>query len=270
MVVMSHTRSCRAFTLVELSMVLVVIALLTGGIIGMRTYTRNAEISTMFNEAKLLINAFNQFQTRYGAPPGDYATASDAWNAASDGDGNGLIRADALNAPNGNRVELFYSFEHLALAGFIQGVYTGATVGGGGTYDAQIGTNVAGSRKERYAFLFDNPDYDDGTPDGFILNTNTHPIFFEGQYSNSLRVAGHNNVQGDSAGEAGLPDTGFLTPTQMLNLDEKYDDGYPGKGSVVTPRLAGLADCATTNDPTTAVYDTAKTDKTCWFLIKIQ
>lgn len=66
----THPAPQRAFTLVELAIVLVIIGLLVGGIAGFRTYTTNARISTMMNEGKILISAFNQFQTRYGAPRG--------------------------------------------------------------------------------------------------------------------------------------------------------------------------------------------------------
>lgn len=262
----------RGFTLVELSIVLVIIALLTGAIAGLHTYTRNATVATLMNQAKIYIDGYNQFQTIYNAPPGDYATASSAWTAAGDGDGNGLIRADVSNAPNGYRVELFYAFQHLALAGFIQGTYSGS---GGGSFDAQIGTNIAGDPKEKVGYLFDHPDYADGTPDGFIAS-NTHPLFFYGNYPNVLRIAKHSNT-------TGLPDEPFLTASQAQSLDEKYDDGLPATGTVLTPKNSVLDECATTDNPiaNTPVLATAaaaytvnaaadKNNITCWILVKIQ
>lgn len=257
-----HNAVRSGFTLVEVSIVLVIIALLVGGLAGLRTYTRNAAITTVMNEGKIYIAAFNQFQTRYNAPPGDYPTANAAWTAAANGDGNGLIRANSV-AGTGNRDELFYTFEHLALAGFITGTYTGSTTGGGGTYYAGIGANVPGASIEKVAFLFDHPDYEDGMPDGFISG-GASALFFDGQYSNSLRIAGLNDADTD------IPTRGFLAPKQALQLDEKYDDGKPGTGMVVTPKSSGVADCADNDTASTAVYETDKDNKNCWILVKIQ
>jgi prepilin-type N-terminal cleavage/methylation domain-containing protein len=116
----------QGFSLVELSIVIVIIGLLVGGIMSLQTYVANSKLNTMMNESKIYISAFNQFQTRYNAPPGDYASASSAWSGAGNGDGNGLIRA---NGGAGNTAEYYYAFQHLALAGFIQGSYTGAANG---------------------------------------------------------------------------------------------------------------------------------------------
>lgn len=266
------------FTLVELSIVLVIIALLVGAIAGLRTYTRNAAVTTMMNQAKLYIDAFNQFQTVYNAPPGDYTGATAAWDQTKaantsdgvdhDGDGNGLIRAST--AVGGKKGELFYTFQHLALAGFIQGTFTGATVGGGGTYDAKIGTNIIGEAKENVGYLFDNPDHTDTVPDGFVTGD---AVYFDGQYPNVLILAGHNRSLAAGGTEGGLPDNAFLTATQAQNLDEKYDDGLPGTGSIMTPKGSALAGCAT-GDTTAATYTAPTTDQqntpACWILIKIQ
>ena len=99
----SHTKL--GFSLVELSIVLVIIGILVGGIAGLQSYTENARIRNVITEGKVFISAFNQFQTRYKAPPGDFINASGVWASASPGDGNGLIRATG-SAP-GNQDEWF-------------------------------------------------------------------------------------------------------------------------------------------------------------------
>jgi prepilin-type N-terminal cleavage/methylation domain-containing protein len=236
------------FSLLELSIALAIIGLLVGGIAGLRTYVKNATITTMMNESKLLISAFNQFQTRYNNPPGDYNTASLSWTGAGDGDGNGLIRATGT-AP-GNFLERYYAFEHLALAGFIQGRYTGAVNGTGG---ATIGVNVQGTSMDKVAFLFDHPD----ALDGFV---SADALYFDGQYGNILRIAGLN----DNA--ATIPDQAFLTGKQALNLDEKYDDAMPGTGMIVTPKTAALPACTAS----ATVYTTTTDAKTCYLFVRMQ
>jgi prepilin-type N-terminal cleavage/methylation domain-containing protein len=257
--------SRRAFTLVELSIVLVIIALLIGGIASLRSYVANATLSTTINEGKYYIDAFNQFQTRYNSPPGDYPNAASAWAGTTGGDGNGLIRATA--AAPGNRPEWFYTFQHLALAGFIQGTYTGATVGGVGTFHARIGTNVPAASADGVAFYFDNPDFTDGTPDGFLASD---AAFYDGQYANILIIAG---LPGNATS---MPNQPFLTAKQAYQLDDKFDDGMPGSGSIMSLHTTALANCTTTTTPATpwlggnATYNTANDARTCYLLIRMQ
>lgn len=252
----------KGFSILELSIVIVIIGLLTGGVVGMRSYSRNAQLTTTMNEGKYYINAFNQFMERYNAAPGDFKTASLNWASAGNGDGNGLIRATAT--PPGNRDEWFYSFQHLTLAGLVQGKYTGATTGSAGTYYARIGTNVPGASKDGVAFLFDNPDFTDGSPDGFLSGDTK---YFDGQYGNILVVAGLNGNATD------IPNLPFLNPKQAVQLDEKYDDGLPGKGIVLTPISTALPGCATNTSPVSALYDTtpANANETkCYLLFRMQ
>jgi prepilin-type N-terminal cleavage/methylation domain-containing protein len=244
-----------AFTLIELSIVLVIIGLLVGGLAGLRSYTRNAQLTTVMNESKILISAYNQFQTRYNAVPGDYATASAAWSAAANGDGNGVIRACSGGGCTQQPLERYYAFEHLALGGFIQGRYTGDT--NGGTDQAAIGVNVQGSSMEKVAFLFDHPDAADGV-------VSSDALYFDGMYPNILRIAGLN----DNA--TSIPDVPFLTGKQALQIDEKFDDGTPGKGSIVTPKSSGLANCASSDVTASATYVTTTDTKTCYLFVRIQ
>lgn len=239
----------QAFTFIELAIVLVIIGLLLGGVVAFQSYSNNARIATMMNESKILISAFSQFQTRYGAPPGDMSTASTSWTGAGNGDGNGIIRAGAVLAP----LERYYAFQHLALAGFIQGTYTGAVNGNGG---ATAGVNVVGGSVDQSAFIFDHPDAADGL-------VSSDSLYFDGFYGNILRIAGLNGNSND------IPALGILTPKDALTLDLKYDDGQPGLGNIKTPKASALANCAS-SDATNATYVTTNDNKTCYFFFNMQ
>lgn len=243
-----RTSPRQGFSLIELAIVLAVIGLLVGSVVGFSSYSKAARLSTMMNESKLLISAFNQFQTRYGAPPGDMSTASGSWTGAGNGNGDGVVAGTAPQA-----LERYYAFQHLAFAGFIPGTYTGAVNGAGG---ATVGLNVVGASVDKSAFIFDHPSALDGLVSGDSL-------YFDGVYGNILRVAGLN----DNA--TSIPDQPMLTGKEALQIDLKFDDGQPGQGNILTPKSSALANCAS-SDLISATYVTGGDTKTCYFFLRMQ
>ncbi len=259
--------------MVELAVVLVIIALLIGGLATLNSYTRNAALSGMVNDARLYMDAFNRFQDRYGSPPGDFAKASSMWTEATsggssdglthNGDSNGIIRA--TGTATDNKSEYFYVFQHLALAGMIGGSYTGATSGGtaGTDFYAKIGTNVPGTSMDKVAFLFDHPDATDG-----IVNGDS--FYYDGAYGNVLRVAGLYDT------DTNIPSQVFLTPQQAQQIDEKFDDGKPGMGFITVPvppasATTPLHNCASSTTASSATYNNSSSaDKACYLILRMK
>jgi prepilin-type N-terminal cleavage/methylation domain-containing protein len=250
---MQHRHPRQAgFTLAELAIVIVIIGLIIAATMSVREFSRNAELNSMINESKFYINQFNQFQTTYSAIAGDMANASSIWPSGTNGDGNGLVRAATV----ANTGEVFYVFQHLALAGFIKGNYTGATSGGVGTFYAKIGTNVPISQLTGITYMFDHPNALDG-------NVSADAFYFNGLYPNVLRVAGLRDTS------TGLPDVSILTPKEALQVDLKFDDGAPNLGWILTPNRTALPNCTTA----AVAYDslTANGDvKNCYFILRPQ
>jgi prepilin-type N-terminal cleavage/methylation domain-containing protein len=236
-----------AFTLLELSVVLVIIGLLAGGAVTARNLIKNSELSSMMTESKYYMNAWGQFQAKYNALPGDFPGANAVWPSTTSGNGNGqLTSADA------DTTEDVVSFQHLSLAGFIDGSYSGTAL----LPTISPGVNIPKSSVQGAVYFFDHPNFLDGSVSG-------DAFYIDGFYGHVLRAAGK------LVPSVGAPSENILTPAQTLSLDIKYDDGIPASGAVMTPKKDFMGGCITDNDPATSQYDTADTSKICSLVLKL-
>jgi prepilin-type N-terminal cleavage/methylation domain-containing protein len=102
----------QGFTLIEISIVLVIVGLLLGGILQGQSLIRSMQVKDVIATIKDIQTASQYFQERYHYLPGDWRfTANEIVNVTAGGNGNGLITAaESLLVPN-----------HLANAGLIRG-----------------------------------------------------------------------------------------------------------------------------------------------------
>lgn len=111
----------RGFTLVELSIGLVIIGLIAGSIVLARTLIRVSELQSTVADTDKFIAAFNGFRNKYMGLPGDITNASAFWGGTvTNGNGNNLIDYNA-----GGPGEEYYAWQHLGLSQLIQGQYNG-------------------------------------------------------------------------------------------------------------------------------------------------
>jgi prepilin-type N-terminal cleavage/methylation domain-containing protein len=149
--VVARHDNMRGFSLVELSIVLVILGLLTGGILAGQSLIRASELRAVTTEYQRYATATQTFRDKYFALPGDFRDATRFWqrmtntadcitnstaavNAAGscDGDADAFIEAAAAASQSG---EMFHYWRQLALAGLVEGTYSGVA-GGGGTNNA--------------------------------------------------------------------------------------------------------------------------------------
>jgi prepilin-type N-terminal cleavage/methylation domain-containing protein len=150
------------FSLVELSIVLVILGLLTGGILTGKSLIRASELRGVTTEYQRYITATRTFRDRYFALPGDLRDATRFWSRMNgnadcvtnssapivtstgvcDGDGNSVLDVATAAGAAGERHQYW---RHLAQAGLIEGTYTGLA-GAGGVDNAVIGTNAPASK----------------------------------------------------------------------------------------------------------------------------
>lgn len=102
-------RRANGFTLIEMSIVLVIIGLIVGGVLVGQDLIRAAYIRAQITQIEKYNTAVNTFRGKYGYLPGDInATAASQFGFitrglyAGEGDGNGVIEGVICNAANCN------------------------------------------------------------------------------------------------------------------------------------------------------------------------
>ncbi len=257
-------KNTHAFTLVELSIVLVMLGVLTGGVVAGQSLIRSAELRGLTSQISEYKMALITFDSKYSAIPGDMANATRYWGARDGGDGLGTDCTDnesvdelTCNGSGNGNIEFNYEtprfWQHLSNAGMIEGHYTGIGYKNTTLHEGiVIGTNypetpingvtfqVRGSR----TWAVGNPaHFSDEFPIHFYLGT----------------IACHIN-----------PHCAFLTGEEAWSVDTKIDDSKPASGEIrtykggATPGWASTSkDCATTDDPATAEYNVAASGEGC-------
>lgn len=113
------------FTLVEISIVLIIVGLLLGGVLKGQEMVFNSRVKALYSMSRELSAATYAYQDRYRQLPGDDPAAASRFPAASPlpTSGNGSATLDWQTWPctptsTGENCQYFY---HLRLAGMIQG-----------------------------------------------------------------------------------------------------------------------------------------------------
>jgi prepilin-type N-terminal cleavage/methylation domain-containing protein len=241
------TRSSkRGFTLIEMSVVVILIALIVGGIIMARSLIRNAEIRSVLSDVEQIQSAIYGFKQKYDYLPGDFPRAESYWGADSacpiavtnlvqktaTCNGNGDGRLDTVGWDGGGanptastfQQEPFRLWQHLANASLFRGTYTGVHGAAAKSRYGRVGINVPKSLKVKelgYAIM----NFDGVQPAGGGLSD----YWFDDRYYNVLFVGREDNV--NSQYEPVLP---FLSSIEAYGVDIKRDDGQPGTGVIRT------------------------------------
>ncbi len=264
-------RSHQGFTLLEIAIVLVVIAITTGGIIYARDMLRNSELRSAISESEYYIRALNTFKDKYGELPGDFSTATSTWEAAHadqatcittitdikktcNGDGSGMI-ADQTEATAYH--EQFHAWQHLRLAGMIESEVTPISSPG----EAQrktVGYNIPSSKLSSAGWGIV------GLPIDYIKLNSTVIAYTENDFApNNILILGGNYFD-DNDKPFQKP---VLRTAEAKSIDSKVDDGRPVNGKVVAQAPNNGISCYA-SDAITTVYDLSVTDIRCTLVFK--
>lgn len=238
------------FTLVEISIVIVIIGLLIGSTIIGKSLLRSSRVMSITAEFATYKQAISNFNDKYQALPGDFSTASSILSGASNGDGNGLI---TNNLAGTNLREQFYAWQHLQKAEMIKGNYTGLE-GSAGTRARVVGSNIPSSQLVGAGWGLISVTLSD-IAGGYTQIPYTAPDV----PPNHVLWFGLDSVSGtvDSQSPA-------LTPGEALAIDTKSDDGLPRSGKIVAQANGSTGTCSTS----ATAYNSSSSSVLCSLVFK--
>jgi len=196
------------FTLVEMSIVLVIIGLIVGGVIAGKSLIETAKLQNLIQEINDIRLALNTYELKYDALPGDHINAQAIFGAAAcpnGGGGTNPCNGDGSNTiEDGVGYEDTRQFQHMALASiFHRKLKTWTSNGGGALHISSFGQNAGGT-------IHYSPDL--------------------GQHV--IRFADDSSTYGSYYSKSVIPSK------DAMRIDKKYDDGQANSGKI-TASLTG-------------------------------
>ena len=244
------------FSLVELSIVLVILGLLTGGILAGQNLIRASELRSVSTQYQSYVTAVQTFRDKYFAIPGDITNATAFWGEATaggscvtaggtgtqtcNGDGDGLLDTVSVT---GNYGEVYTFWQHLSNAGLIEGSYTGKG-GASGRHHSVIGENVPASKLSNAGWT---PRSSSSSGSGSLTDTGTYNKLYFGEVSGSEWTYGR-----------------LLDGDEAWNIDKKIDDGMPIQGMLQSVYWGNCTTASNSSD-SSAEYNLQNTD-VCSFI----
>ena len=201
-----------AFSLIELSIVLIIIGLLIGAVTGGASLIKSAKLRSVMSESRNYNIVVRSFYVKYDDLPGDYGSAV---SGSATGNANGRIElVNSDNEPEGG-----IAWEQLINANITPAGYTPITADvSGATLSSQTpsgsSANIPASKFKGAGWAFDNID-------------SFNYVIFTGPTGDITHTANAvtNYPSTDDNG-------GILLPEDANSIDSKVDDGLPQSGEV--------------------------------------
>lgn len=260
----------QGFTLIELSIVLVIIGLIVGGVLVGRDLINAATVRSQISQIEKYNVAANTFKGKYGYLPGDINASAAAQfgftargTGAGEGDGNGIISGDLslFNEAAGEEVMFWtdLTYANGLKINMIDGTFTAAVPTPGPS-------TITGNTLNAYF------------PTAKMGNGNYVYVTTGGQACFTCASDGFNYfgvaviVEVDSGSPGGFNTNPGMTVQQAYGIDKKIDDGLPQTGGVMAQYLhtnsggsgfqwaaggggTGTADTSSTAGTSTTCYD---------------
>lgn len=233
-----HKTQNQGVTLIELSVVLVIIALLVGGVMAGQSLIENSKLQAIATERARYVSATKQFQDQYYSLPGDFKQAEALWGTASGGCTNGARSGSQTCNGNGSgfieaNAEMFHVWEHLGNAQLIDEKYVAIR---DGSLTPEPGINEPASQ------FSDRASWRMYTLGSVVSDS----LLYDGNYGTMMLL-----ISGTMLGT----DYHVMSPSVMVKVDLKFDDGDPTTGKI---RPTKLTDCVVGS-----AYNTSDNESRC-------
>ena len=229
------------FTLIELSIVLVIIGLIVGGVLVGQDLIGAAAVRAQISQIEKYNTAVNTFYGKYGALPGDipaaqvtqfgFTAAPVRAGTAGRGDGNGELDGFSTNTPYSwaESGETFFFWEDLsANSGLIEGSFNSYVDGTYSNCSTPAACSVymppakVGGSNSIYVYS------------GYAAQCCTTTVGFGPNFFGLSMI---NSINGANVSSGGILPAPGLTVAQARSIDVKTDDGMPTTGHVLAQYL---------------------------------
>jgi type II secretory pathway pseudopilin PulG len=212
----AHKQNKKGFSLVELSIIIIIAGLLMGALVAGQVLMKNAQWRQVMGEVRNYKIAVATFKLKYSALPGDIANAYDFWGSSCNdtasycnGDADGQIYMKDYEANTREDSEAYRAWQHLALSQLIPGTYSGQ---GGQELNGTDGGDIGWNMPESVI----RPDV------GYII-----------KYTKSLNLI---QLARSDASQNNSPSFTFMETKDAKTFDMKFDDGLPSEGRILGDR----------------------------------
>lgn len=265
----------QGFTLIEISIVLVIIGLMLGGILVGRELIEASRIRAQINQFEQIRIAYNTFKVKYGCIAGDCNNITNFLSGTANGNGNGFVENDYADTTDRNSANREFSgeqarfFEQLSLANLIAGHYTSSEGPNVGYPTTKLNPSQGGMAVARDRFT-----QGDAPCTSWAQNlAYSYDCMGYGQFSVTLFII--LNYPSTPSYRNKSNTYGIFTPSQTSKMDTKMDDGLPftgnfrganpGSSHVSTPN----GYCTTTNT-SSGVYNLTNNDTACHTALRLE
>lgn len=275
------------FTLIELSIVLVIIGLVVGGVLVGQTLVESAKMRATLSDIDKYNTAALTFKAKYNCLPGDCPFATKLFgaftncgtyslatmgNTTCDGDGDSYVAMGTVGTNYKYNQEPYLFWQQLSLANLVASAYTGMTDGSG---NVNPGSNAPKSALDSSCISV------------AVSNANNSPGFLgpKTPWNANFFAVGNPAAYNGTGVSQQQCNAGLLSMSAIFakNIDQKIDDGYPFSGNVQIPlqRTGGSYNTSSQPSPGCAVitdyvtfasnsniYDTSGVTTACQSMVK--
>lgn len=235
----------KAFSLVELSIVIIIIGLLFTGVAGGSKLIQQAKLKKLILDIENYKTSVNIFKLSYDALPGDFDRASNYWNTIN-GNNDGYVNY-IQNTITSGKNEASVANQHLALAELIDGSF--------GDGQNMAANNIGLETAFNGQILLSSWTIPGSTYLQGATQWNIHHLV------STSKVAIHvGKPYNGNYTHAILP---IISTEDAFNIDTKYDDGLPKSGKIsggndVAFQTVNSGNCLNATSPQTTekpIYD---------------